>query len=142
MEIKKERIESLKAGIVGAVAFSCALGVVWGVNLSVAQKPLILIPLGWYGGIELAIAAATGFLFGVTYRYIIREDQNSHLQDGAVLAFTLVRTGTFLEQKARESLDFLPWAIFGVESLFCFYLTRLTLDVAIKWQWVKRLNNN
>ncbi|NJN88715.1 MAG: hypothetical protein HC881_23575, partial [Leptolyngbyaceae cyanobacterium SL_7_1] len=38
-----------------------------------------------------AIALATGFLFGVSYRYIVRQDENSHLKSGAILAFGIIR---------------------------------------------------
>ncbi|MDB9313384.1 hypothetical protein PN462_09760 [Spirulina sp. CS-785/01] len=139
MNRPEERIESVKAGLLGAIAFTVALSVLGSLKGIIGQFPSLSTSMVLYGGIEAAIALSIGFLFGVTYRYIIRADQNSHLREGAVFAFALVRTGTFIEQQARDTLNFLPWVIFGLESLFCFFLARLALDIAIKQQWVKPL---
>ncbi|NEO28752.1 MAG: hypothetical protein F6K03_18225 [Kamptonema sp. SIO4C4] len=139
MEQQQERIESIKAGLVGAIAFSGAVSSIWAMKGFFGQFPPISTSIVLYGSIEGAIALATGLLFGVTYRYIIRADENSHLREGAVFAFALVRTGTLIEQQAQETLNLIPWVIFGLESLFCFFIARLALDIAIKKQWVKPL---
>lgn len=89
--------------------------------------------------VRLAIAAISGFLFGITYRYIVRRDNNSHLQEGAVLAFGLVR-GLAPVNKAPFTANYLPWVLFGVESLFCFFLARLALDWALRQHWVKPMD--
>lgn len=87
-----ERKESLKAGILAALSFTLAEGVtilVNGVVLVPQWEQLSLLQVSLDTDILLsgAIGATSGFLFGVTYRYIIRSERNSHLQDGAVLAF-------------------------------------------------------
>jgi hypothetical protein len=73
-------------------------------------------------------------LFGLTYRYVIRTDRNSHLQSGAVLAFGLVR-GLAPIQDLR-----LSWLI-GLqigESLLLFGAAALLIDWLIEQGWIKR----
>ena len=127
-----ERIESVKAGILGAVAFAVAEFVI------VLAKTLIIDLVAkpettfiyWELSIQLAIGAVSGFLFGVTYRYIIRDDRNLHLNDGAVLAFGLVRGLALIEGNFVSSeLLFLLFFIF--QSIVCFAIARYILDLAI-----------
>jgi hypothetical protein len=86
--------------------------------------------------LQLAIGAVSGFLFGVTYRYIIRDDRNSHLNDGAVLAFGLIRGLALIEDNfdlaALSSL-----IILVVQSIICFAIARLILDLAIIRKLIK-----
>jgi hypothetical protein len=135
-----ERIESVKGGLIGAVAFTLAKLV-----FLVAQGLMSnLIPelstdfevINWTWGIELAIGAVSGFLFGVTYRYIIRSDRNSHLQDGAVLAFGLVR-GLALVEKNLVLSELLSLGGLLLQSIVCFAIARLILDLAISRQLIK-----
>jgi hypothetical protein len=129
-----ERIESLKAGLLASSAFCLADAATFPLQ---AIAP-IFAPLDTICSvlIKLAIAAISGFLFGITYRYIVRTDSNSHLQEGAVLAFGLIR-GLAPIENAPEASHYLAWGIFGVESLFCFFIARLALDLAFRHQWVK-----
>lgn len=85
-----------------------------------------------------AIAWLSGFLFGITYRYVIRTDQNSHLQEGAVLAFGLVRGLGQVDVglKFQQSLLW-PFVVLGVESILLFAIARFTLDWAISNGWVR-----
>lgn len=83
--------------------------------------------------IEGGIAWISGFLFGVTYRYIIRSDRNSHLNDGAVLAFGLVRGLALLERTTILGIG----SIFVAESIICFAIARLSLDLALKYKLIK-----
>ena len=150
-----ERLESLKAGLVGALTASVIFGALvlahgW-LSLRFVQfaawspeaNSLRLL----MGG---AIAALSGFLFGITYRYIIRQDQNPHLKTGAVLAFGLVRGLALVEVTLHESIALVPSALLplvllGVESLLLFAGTRLVLDSALADGWVKpfgALNSN
>ena len=133
-----ERIESVKAGIVGAVAF-----VVARLTFTIV-KNLIFVPVlnfapticDWTWSIQLAIGAVSGFLFGVTYRYIVRDDRNSHLNDGAVLAFGLVRGLASVEQNL--ALSQLSSGLFLItSSLVYFAIARLILDVAIARKFIK-----
>jgi hypothetical protein len=88
MHDRLERIESIKAGSLGGMATGIVSGVTIAFDLAIFHESFhSLLSLS----LETAIAIVCGFLFGVTYRYIIRTDRNDHLNDGAVLAFGLVR---------------------------------------------------
>ncbi|XGV95151.1 MAG: hypothetical protein ACAF41_20680 [Leptolyngbya sp. BL-A-14] len=137
-----ERIESVKAGLLGAGTGGVVFGAIALVNewwLVPRLTPLTLtIPTHtWTALISGAIAALSGFLFGVTYRYIIRQDQNPHLRSGAVLAFGLVRALALVEGRLQESPALLPLLILGGESLILFAGVRLVLDQALAAKWIK-----
>ena len=135
-----ERIESVKAGVVGAGAFTVAeLFFLLAHGLAVNFFPelgfqTIAIDLTW--GIELVIGMVSGFLFGVTYRYIIRSDRNSHLNDGAVLAFGLVR-GLALIEKNLNLSGLLSLGGLVLQSIVCFAIARSILDLAIARKYIK-----
>lgn len=134
-----ERIESVKAGIISAGAFSIAeLVVVVASSLIIPviiSNPLAII-VDWTWSVRLAIGAISGFLFGVTYRYIIRGDRNSHLNDGAVLAFGLVRGLALVEQDF--TLSELSSVLFLIiSSIVCFAIARLVLDLAIELKLIE-----
>ncbi|MFN4832683.1 MAG: hypothetical protein ACK5AW_07595, partial [Pseudanabaena sp.] len=97
-----DRIESFKAGFLGAIASVFAFFVIailhyvlhhFLQNFLTVQlissfelsNPLILL-------IKLGMIGFSGFLFAVTYRYIVRRDRNSHLKSGAILAFACIRS--------------------------------------------------
>jgi len=134
-----ERIESVKSGVIGAGAFGIAELV-----LSIARElatnvfplglPPVAIDLTLL--ISLAIGAVSGFLFGVTYRYVIRDDRNSHLNDGAVLAFGLVR-GLALIEKNLNLSELLSLGGLVLQSIICFTIARLVLDLAIARKYLK-----
>lgn len=131
-----ERIESLKAGGIAGSAFSVAYGVCALANQSLGINP----QESW---IKAAIALLSGFLFGVTYRYIIRTDSNPHLKDGAVLAFGLVRGGGIAENTDHlfehgflVDHGFLV-SVLLIEGLICFAIARSCLDLALFRQWLK-----
>ena len=105
-----------------------------------------------FSTVQLALAqaagiAVSGFLFGMTYRYVIRDDRNPHLKSGAVLAFGLVRAIPQIEPGISHILgsipnipnlqDVWPLAILGLESLILFAAARIVLDWAIERNWVK-----
>ena len=133
-----ERIESVKAGILSSGVFGVVEGLIALTNNFLAielgndftQWQIIsLVDFSFH----LAIALSSGFLFGVTYRYIIRGDRNSHLQDGAVLAFGLVRGLALI-----ETTDFSFWWLLLIfESIVAFAIARLSLDFALKFKLIK-----
>lgn len=133
-----ERIESAKAGIVGAVVFAVTelvITVVNGLMFHLAAE----FNFWATNGVELthiAIGLVSGFLFGVTYRYIIRDDRNSHLNDGAVLAFGLVR-GLALIERNLVLTELLSLSIFVIQSIICFAIARFLLDLAISGKFIK-----
>lgn len=138
-----ERVESLKAGFVGAVvaaiAFLVMMGGAWTVLGAAAfslwiKSLLTLIPV-----IQVAIAGLSGFLFGVTYRYIVRNDQNSHLKQGAVLAFGLVRGLAQLDPAMLPEASLLA-AIRILESVLMFAVAALVLNLLMQHGWLKRFD--
>ncbi len=136
--LQTERIESFKAGMIASIFFVVADFAGREFNTYVLSIPGEQFSyLQQYGSIDLlipgGIAWISGFLFGVTYRYIIRGDRNSHLNDGAVLAFGLVRGLALLEETTVLSSG----SILLIESVICFALARLSLDLALKYKLIK-----
>ena len=135
-----ERIESVKAGILGAVAFAVAefvLVLAKTLIIDLVAKPETTF-IYWELSIQLAIGAVSGFLFGVTYRYIIRDDRNLHLNDGAVLAFGLVR-GLALIEGNFVSSELLSLLFFIFQSVICFAIARSILDLAIARKLIRTI---
>ena len=135
-----ERIESVKTGIVGAGAFAIAELIVILLKAATVnvfpQYNLTPTILNWELLLQLSFGAVSGFLFGVTYRYIIRDDGNSHLSDGAVFAFGLIRGLALIENSLVWSeILFLLFSI--SQSIVCFAIARLILDLAIKQKLIK-----
>ncbi len=131
--LAKERLESLKIGLLAACAALLSFGLLergigW-LPLPTAILPLTrgLIPLG----LAAAIVGLSGFLFGVTYRYVVRRDRNPHLKSGVVLAFGLVRGLAQLEVGVRwaELLPRLGGLV--IESLILFAIVGAIVDVAL-----------
>lgn len=124
-----ERIESLKVGAIAALSFSVAYGLVlvcrllW---LELAIAPLA-VPTGTELLVKGGLAWLSGFLFGVTYRYTVSNNQNPFLRDGVVLAFALVRGLAPVEVLSDWSQSSVL-IILVVESLFCFAIARFTLE--------------
>lgn len=131
MEITlKERIESLKAGAIAGTAFGITYGLSVLANQAFGLNTAETL-------IKLAIALLSGFLFGVTYRYIIRTDSNSHLKEGAILAFGLVRGGGLAEMTAPLVDNGVLLAIVLLEGIIGFAIARFCLDIALARQWLK-----
>lgn len=143
-----ERLESLKAGTVAALFLSFAFLCTATVNhLLVAPNFIALSnlqakPLSWQWVVSGAIAAFCGLLFGVTYRYAIRSDDNLQLKTGVVLAFGLVRGLTQLEIGAIASGSILPFAVMAAESILWFAIAAIALNWAIQRGLVKPFNSN
>ncbi len=129
-----ERLESIKAGGVGAGAAILAWG---GLRLVHPFYPPMLSLIPTYFPASAAIALFSGFLFGITYRYIIRQDRNPHLKSGAVGAFGLVRGLAQAEVSLHQVQDLLPAAISVGESLVLLAIVRLALDWALSQRWLK-----
>ena len=135
-----ERIESVKAGIVSAGAFAIAELVIILVKTLIITRVLEFSPatdiINWEFAFQLAIGAVSGFLFGVTYRYLIRADRNSHLNDGAVMAFGLVRGLALVEGNLIVS-ELLSLGVLILQSIICFAIARLAIDSAISRKLIK-----
>lgn len=147
--IKIERVESLKAGILGGITFIIADFIVrlfnqefLTIKFNNLANLLTIIDDQFFWKL-IIISGFTGFLFGVTYRYIIRTDQNSHLKDGAVLAFALTRGLVLLESLNHLNLtDLIPYLILICEIIFCFLITRFILDLGLFYQWLNPFQND
>ena len=98
-----ERLESLKAGVIGSVSLGLAFLSTSFINVLWLDKYFHLVGYHTINMVSLqvlssgVIAGFSGFLFGVTYRYIIRVDTNPHLKTGGIWDFGLVRGLTQIE---------------------------------------------
>ncbi|TFI55723.1 hypothetical protein BLD44_004125 [Mastigocladus laminosus UU774] len=143
-----ERLESIKAGILAAFCLVSAFLITSLINNLVLAK---YFPELHSLAVELfnlqfllsgAIASFSGLLFGVAYRYIIREDQNPHLKAGGVLAFGLVRGLAQIDVGVACTGDVLPFVILTLEGLAWFEFAAIALDAAIQKGWVKPFSSN
>jgi hypothetical protein len=133
MHDRVERIESVKAGSLSGIAAGMSYCLMMTVDRFVLDGSVLsIVSLG----LELAIAIVCGFLFGVTYRYIIRTDRNDHLNSGAMLAFGLVRGLAQIDVTEFElSQLWLDGLIIG-KSILLFAISRYTLDYALAASWI------
>jgi len=136
----EERSQSLRAGGLGAIVAALTILVIWLINHIAAHWVLteldgLIYQDGASKFVSWAIALFSGFLFAVTYRYVIRQDQNPHLKAGAVGAFSLVR-GLALVETSWQQTSFIELAILVGESFLLFGSIRLTLDWALIQGWV------
>jgi hypothetical protein len=136
----EERLESLKAGLISGATAAVMEGVFQAIQIYLWPKAAVVVGLFnatfWMG---LAIAGLSGFLFGVTCRYAIRQDNNPHLSSGVVLAFGLVRglAQVPLEEVAIQDATLVFFAL--AESLALFAMAYVALSAAIRLGWVKSL---
>jgi hypothetical protein len=127
MRDRLERIESVKAGSLGGIAAGIGYGLMLTADRFVLHehsRSLVSLSL------EAAIAIVSGFLFGVTYRYIIRTDRNDHLNSGLVRGLAGVTVSEFdLSQVWVDGL------IVG-KSVIMFAIARYAIDYALHANWV------
>jgi hypothetical protein len=139
--ILEERVESIKAGVVSAGAVAAIFPLTLLTNeLGLAQifEPFSGLHVNYVNGLtSTAIALFAGFLFGITYRYVIRQDQNLHLRSGAVLAFGLVRGLAQIDVGLSTQGSLLPFLVLAAESIALFAIARIILDWAMVRKWVK-----
>ncbi|MBR8832010.1 MAG: hypothetical protein N5P05_001681 [Chroococcopsis gigantea SAG 12.99] len=133
-----ERLESLKAGILGAAGFTSVYLFFVALHYFLAQESYPFISIL----VKVFVSALSGFLFAVTYRYVIRDDDNPHLKDGAVAAFSLVRGLVPLQWGDGSTMEALLLCLFLGESFICFLLTRWLIDRGFESGFVKPLMPN
>lgn len=145
-----ERIESVKAAVLSAVGGSLAAAPV-----SVVEA----LANGGAGGFDgqwefnTDMLAVELFLFGVCYRYCVREDGNPMLKQGVVGAFAIERTLSLIRIPASCSalplscgppLGYVSWDMIyqaagaGLPSFVAFGAGALLLEVAFEENWVGR----
>lgn len=142
-----ERIESLKAASLGGLSLTltyCAIALLHWLLLPTPSPILSLldVQLNLTLLLKVAIAFLSGFLFGVTYRYAIRDDRNPQLNAGVVFAFGLVRGLAALEGQPDITNSLWIGGILVIESLIEFAIARFILDWAIQRRWIKPFTSN
>ncbi|MEO1522047.1 MAG: hypothetical protein AAFU78_14880 [Cyanobacteria bacterium J06633_2] len=140
---EKDRIESLKAGVIGAIALGLAfaglslLHVLWRHTPLATLGFIPIYGIGLEGLISGAIALVSGFLFGVTYRYIVRTDDNPHLKAGAVGAFGLVRGLSQVDiGLLLHGNRWLLLLLVG-ESMAMMAIAQVVMDWSFRQQWIQ-----
>jgi hypothetical protein len=137
--IAEARLESIKAGLLGALAVAVAAAVAWLVAAAL-NLPLPIPNSLWAWLVNWAIALCSGFFFGVTYRYVVRQDDNLHLASGAVGAFAFVRSLAQIEALWDDTFAVLTWLLITGESFLWFAIARYSIDWAISHQQIKPLD--
>ena len=133
MHDRLERIESVKAGSLSGIAAGmsyCLMMTVDRFLLGGCSRSFVGLSL------EVSIGIISGFLFGVTYRYIIRTDRNDHLNSGAVLAFGLVRGLGQVDVAEFELAQIWMDGLIVGKSILIFSISRYALDYALAASWV------
>ncbi|MFN9736890.1 MAG: hypothetical protein ACK544_24140 [Microcystis sp.] len=121
----KERIESIQVGSISALAFLVPYLLFLIVDRLLLGESITVI--GTF--VKISGAIISGFLFGVTYRYVVRNDDNPHLKDGTVAAFALVRGLVPLQLSTDLIADSGRLSLFLGESFICFLSSRLLLEL-------------
>lgn len=148
MEMMAERLESLKAGIIGGLSVGFAFLITSFINALVLSQyfPLLateeINPLALHFWLSAGVAGFSGLLFGVTYRYIIRMDTNPQLKSGGVFAFGLVRGLTQIEVGWNVNNILLPMLILAGESILWFAYSAIILDIAMLVGWLKPFSSS
>ncbi|RUR86154.1 hypothetical protein ACF3DV_16465 [Chlorogloeopsis fritschii PCC 9212] len=143
MDLMTERLQSLKAGVLGGFCLFLAYLITSLLNSLVltehfsALNSLNIQSLDWHFLLSGSFVTFSGFLFGVTYRYIIRQDQNPHLKSGGVLAFGLVRGLTQIDVGVTFASTIVPLIVMATESVFWFAIAAIALDTALQQGWIK-----
>lgn len=128
------KIESVKAGLVGAVGGTLS-SLPWLFATSSSSTLNVLV--------DVLVAGATAFLFGVVYRYAVRGDAtNSQLKGGVVGAFGLTR-GLSLAEGMLSSSD--GWSVEQVgaaaiglgQSMLLFGFAAVALELGVRMKWVE-----
>lgn len=130
-----DRLQSLKAGLIGAGAIALFLPVSWLLTIWLLPNQTVL---GWAIALHAGSALVAGFLFGVTYRYTVRQDDNGQLKSGTVTAFVLIR-GLAIATGQWDAFPDLWQAAFGLaESVGLFAIAALALELAMTQGWLDR----
>jgi hypothetical protein len=148
-----ERLESVKAAILSGSCLALMFSITTFVNnqlftkyflgiefLEMKQLSSNFLDLHWW--ISAAIAVFSGFLFGTTYRYIIRTDSNPHLKSGGIMAFGLVRGLAQVDVGISYTSNIMPLVVVAGESILWFALAALILDITMQLGWIQPFQSN
>lgn len=86
--------------------------------------------------VSVAIAALSGALFGITYRYVVRQDPSSYLRSGVIFAFSFVRGLALVNVGAAVTMMGWPFLVTITESLLMFALAAAALEIALRRGWI------
>ncbi len=141
-----DRIESLKAALVtGTAAGGVAAILLWGRRVVAlgAEAALDSVWAGLAGGsfwVSVVIAMLSGSLFGITYRYAVRQDENLQINLGVIFAFALVRGLALVNTAAALSLRGWPFLTGIGESVLMFVTAAVALELAFRMGGIKKVN--
>jgi hypothetical protein len=148
-----ERIESVKAAILSGSCLALMFSITTFINNQLFTKYFLeiqlvelkqlssnFLDLHWW--ISAGIAAFSGFLFGATYRYIIRTDSNPHLKSGGIMAFGLVRGLAQVDVGISYTSNIVPLVVVAGESILWFALAALILDITMQLGWIQPFQSN
>jgi len=142
-DLMAERIDSLKAAIIGAFCLLSTFVLFFVLNIFLLHEYLGLsspkVIWDWNFLVGVGIAGFSGFLFGVTYRYIIRDDNNPHLKSGGIVAFGLVRGLAQIDVGWNATGQILPYIFIASESILGVAIAGLSVDLAIRNDWLKAM---
>jgi hypothetical protein len=143
-DLMAERIDSLKAAIIGAFCLLSTFILFFLLNIFLLREYLGLsspkVIWDWNFLVGVGIAGFSGFLFGVTYRYIIRDDNNPHLKSGGIVAFGLVRGLAQIDVGWNATGQILPYIFIASESILGVAIAGLSVDLAIRNGWLKAMS--
>lgn len=135
-----ERLESIKAGVFGAVTLLLSTAIALGLHEAV--QSLYSVNLGEAGDLPTlavgsAIALISGGLFGITYRYAVRTDDYAQLRSGVAGAFGLVRALAHAEAGWQSGVAIELLALQAAEVMVEFAIAAQVLHYAMQRGWVK-----
>jgi hypothetical protein len=86
--------------------------------------------------------ALCGFLFGVTYRYTVRQNLgNFQLKTGTVMAFALVRGLGLGDMGWQGGRSWLSLALWFLEGFMLFAIAAFLLNIAFQQEWIRPCKN-
>ena len=142
----QERIQSAKVGVAATLA-----GAIADAPIALLTQTQAFQPQWEFDHDALALTLA---LFGVVYRYAVRNDDNPMLKQGVVGAFVLTRAlsaltvspqCTALPLSCGLPLGYLDWKMIAqltltsVESAIAFGVAALALEFGFDKGWLRRL---
>jgi Na+-transporting NADH:ubiquinone oxidoreductase subunit NqrE len=141
-----DRIESLKAASITGATAGFVAAMILGIRRTLAlgfEEALHSLGAGLGGQtflFSIAIAVLSGSLFGITYRYAIRQDENFQIQSGVVFAFALVRGLALVNVAAALSLRGWPFLTGILESVVIFAAAGAALELGFRLKWVAKVS--
>jgi hypothetical protein len=135
-----ERLESIKAGALGAVMLLISTAIALGFHGALQSLYSVDLSELWNLptlAVRSAIALMSGGLFGITYRYAVRADDNAQLRSGVAGAFGLVRALAYADAGWPSGIAVELLVLQGAEAIVEFAIAAQVLHYAMGQGWVK-----